>query len=59
MKVSDIRPNSLKWKHNPEAMKNDVYLAMNITKNTFDELVKGSGNSTRTFKNTFAIIAEA
>jgi hypothetical protein len=32
---------------------------MNVTKNAFDELVKASGNGTRTFKNTFAIIAEA
>jgi len=40
-------------------MKNDVYFAMNITKNAFDELVKGPGNGPRNFKNTFAIIAEA
>lgn len=57
MKVSDIRPNSLKWNHNPETIKEDVYFAMNVTKNAFDELVKGNG--TRTFKNTFAMIAEA
>ena len=41
MKVSDNRPNSLKWSHSPETMKNDVYLAMNLTKNAFDELIKG------------------
>ena len=59
MKVSDIRPNSLKWDHNPEKMKNDVYFAMNVTKNAFNELVKGPGNGTRNFKNTFGMIAEA
>ena len=36
-----------------------VYFAMNVTKNAFDQIVKGPENGPRTLTNTFLVIAEA